>query len=308
MNSMGSGGWCVTVGLPDGPVCGSGILVDATHVVACAHTVPGGRSAPYGVAVGFPGPSGAASRRAEVVRWAPPGPNEQGNVAVLKLDGSLPDGARPAYVSRWYPATSRAVRLRCYCLDSDQPIEAAAQLASLTGAAAERVRLSVTCDDEADLCGAGVVDAGTNDLIGMVVAEDHYARTGLAWMISFDRLATYWPPLARSLAQPTHPVPPPAAPRPFAVVELALAVAELPTMSGQYGRDQVVSALPRQIATAVPRNAERRFDVLGIVRTCMNYPDGLTQLMQLLGSLEGDSAAMRQVIALIAELNNGRPG
>jgi hypothetical protein len=305
MHDGGLEDWGTTVGLPAGPVCGAGILVDSTHVVTCAHSVPGGRLTPHGVAVGFPTVDGPRTQSARVVGWFPPGPDDQGDIAVLELDGPPPSGVRPARARHLPVDPGREVWLRRYGFGGDAVTEAYARVAGPPGGAGQRLRLEDvrpgTRARDVALCGAGVVDAATGDVLGMVVAEEHFAVAPMAWMIRLTAVA--------GLYRPTRAGSPAAASgrRPAPVMELTRAVAELPTMSSPHGRDQMIGALPRQTANAIPRHTETRFDVWGIVRTCLEYPDGLTVLVELLRAFEGDSEPMRRVDAIVSELFPPRP-
>src|SRR5205823_2551046 len=119
--------------------------------------------------------------------------------------------------------------------------------------------------------GAAIVDTATSQIVGMVVAENRYGTRPTVWLRPLGVVAAPAAP-----AGPVRAAPP--APRIPTTIKLASAVAQLPTMSTEDGRDQVVGLLPPNIADAVPRHPERRFDVLGIVRTCLEYPDGVDTL------------------------------
>jgi hypothetical protein len=68
---------------------------------------------------------------------------------------------------------------------------------------------------------------------------------------------------------------------------------DLPVMAAEKGREQVVGALRKEIATVIPRQAEARMDVYCILRTCLNYQGGLVELLTGLRGFTGDSSAMR---------------
>jgi len=81
--------------------------------------------------------------------------------------------------------------------------------------------------------------------------------------------------------------------------ELVEALLACPTMSNRDTRDTVVSELPTEIRTSIRRNPADRFDVANIVTTCLNYPNGIAQLVETLRRYEGDSVPMRRVDELM---------
>jgi hypothetical protein len=296
--------WRVRVRLPAGPVCGAGILVSPTHVLTCAHVVPGGRAAPEGVAVDFPGSAELRAVPARIAEWFPATGNDRGDLAVLELGSPVPPDVRPATLRRCGPvAAGRDVRLYRHSPGVDRGGWVPARLAGPSRAEAERVRLEgADVTDfrlELSFSGTGVTDAATAEVIGMVVAEDRVSSSKVAWMVPVEAVAGYWPRIAELLGPSRAEA---AALRSNAVMEFVNAVSDLPSMRGQHGRDQVVNLLRWQIASAIPRHPERRFDVLGIVRTCLDYTAGLTDLVAILHSLEGDASAMRRVEAAVAAL------
>jgi Effector-associated domain 2/Trypsin-like peptidase domain len=286
-------GWQVRVRLPAGPVCGAGILLSPAHVLTCAHVVPGGRTAPEGVAVDFPGSAELRALPARIVEWFPPSA-DRGDLAVLMLDSPVPPDVRPAPVRHCGPVTTgRDVRLYRHSPGTGHGAWVPARLTGPTASAVERVRLegAEVTDFRLQLgfSGTGVVDATSGEVIGMLIAEDLVTGSEAAWMVPVETVTGYWPDLLAP--SPAELV----ARRAGAVMELVTAVSELPSMRGQHGRDQVVNLLRWQIASAISRHPERRFDVLGIVRACLDHAGGLLELLDVLRGLEGDIAAMRRV-------------
>jgi Effector-associated domain 2/Trypsin-like peptidase domain len=293
-------GWQVRVRLPAGPVCGAGILVSPAHVLTCAHVVPGGRAAPEGITVDFPGSAELRALPVRIVEWFPPSA-DRGDLAVLAVDSPVPPDVRPAPL-RWCGpvATGRDVRIYRHSPGAGQGAWVPARLAGPAMAEAERVRLegAEVTDFRLQLSfsGTGVVDTASGEVIGMVVTEDQVTASKMAWMVPVETVAGYWPDLLAP--SPAEVV----ARRAGAVMELVTAISELPSMRGQQGRDQVVNLLRWQIASAIGRHPERRFDVLSIVRACLDYPGGLHELLDILRGLEGDAAAMRRVEVAAAAL------
>ena len=65
-------------------------------------------------------------------------------------------------------------------------------------------------------------------------------------------------------------------------------------------RRQVVDALRPAIAGNVPHHPTRTIHVFGMLRTCLDYPGGLTELMSVVRGFSADSASLARVEDLIA--------
>jgi hypothetical protein len=64
----------------------------------------------------------------------------------------------------------------------------------------------------------------------------------------------------------------------------------------------VVAALPPEIAAVVPRHSTTLIDVYGIIRTCLDYPGGLTELISTLRAFSGTSTSMAMIDQLMTEM------
>ena len=82
--------------------------------------------------------------------------------------------------------------------------------------------------------------------------------------------------------------------------ELVDQLLDIPLLHQERGRDQVVGALPINIAGVIPRSSQARFDVYAIVRTCLDYPGGLHQLLSAIHGFVGDSIQMYRLEQVIA--------
>ncbi|MFI0357164.1 hypothetical protein [Actinomadura sp. 9N407] len=85
----------------------------------------------------------------------------------------------------------------------------------------------------------------------------------------------------------------------FELVDHAL---EIPQMAAERSRERVVSALPLQIRTVIPRSMDARSDTYEIIRTCLDYPGGLQELLSALRGFAGDSLALGRLERAIARL------
>ncbi|TDE24025.1 hypothetical protein [Actinomadura sp. 6K520] len=75
---------------------------------------------------------------------------------------------------------------------------------------------------------------------------------------------------------------------------------DIPRFRVERGRDQLVGALPKEIAGAAARSAEARADLFAIVQTCLDYPGGLQQFLQAVRGFVGESMAVRRLEQTIA--------
>ncbi|MBC6461077.1 NYN domain-containing protein [Actinomadura sp. HBU206391] len=88
----------------------------------------------------------------------------------------------------------------------------------------------------------------------------------------------------------------------FEVVDGLLA---LPIMAISEGRDQVVSSLPSDVAMRISRHSTANSDTYSILRTCLDSPGGLQDLLTILRAFSGDSAPMHALEATIETLAAG---
>ena len=309
--------WRVLVGLPDGPVCGPGVLVADRHILTCAHLVPGGRSAPRGVAVTFDGDPGGVARRAEVVAFT----DTALGVAVLRVPPGGVFGVEPAPVARLgHAAPGRRLLVPgpvpgpAEIVGTDDPTGALIRLRYLGGQADGQADCQGTQAWSRLSPGAPVADADTGAVVGILVERAGWPARNEAVMISMEAAARSWSPLeqrlghgpatrsdAPRLAAPTAP---PGAPA-VSVLDFALALAELDALGTGSDRDQVIGLLGLvhpDISGTVRRYSDRRFDVTSLVRTCRQYPKGLDDLLTILQGIAGDSVQMRKIMAMWSEI------
>jgi hypothetical protein len=85
-------------------------------------------------------------------------------------------------------------------------------------------------------------------------------------------------------------------------VEALLAV---PTVGQEAGRRLLLQHLRPEVANAVPYSPQSRHHVFALVRTCMNYQDGLDELLAVVHELEGDSLPVQHLDRTVADLVAG---
>jgi WD40 repeat protein/3',5'-cyclic AMP phosphodiesterase CpdA len=195
---------------------GAGFLVDDGHVLTCAHVVADalGPAAPAGqVVLDFPEWSqlGRLSATVEAGGWFPVQADESGDLAVLRLDASLPEGMVRAPLRS--PASVLDHRFRCHGFPPE-PVggrEAVGVLRGPAGPGWEWTQLEAQGASgyavERGFSGAPVWDDRLEAVVGMVVAQDpRNPSARVAWMIPVDALARHWRPLTDLvLPEPARP-------------------------------------------------------------------------------------------------------
>lgn len=114
-----------------------------------------------------------------------------------------------------------------------------------------------------------------------------------------DRLATRLTALAPTLARNGHrPQPPPQRSLPTTPpAELVTALEAVPCMLNEDTRALLVSQLRPAISGAIRHYGQRRAHVMSILQTCMNYEDGIADLITAIGNMEqADSLPFRRLL------------
>jgi hypothetical protein len=84
--------------------------------------------------------------------------------------------------------------------------------------------------------------------------------------------------------------------------ELVDRMLEIPLMAQERGREQVLRALPDDIAWRIPRAPDARSDTYNIIRTCLEYPGAFQQLHQAIKYFAGESFAVHRLEGTIVRL------
>lgn len=85
----------------------------------------------------------------------------------------------------------------------------------------------------------------------------------------------------------------------FEVVDRLL---DIPAMRTPDGRDEVVGLLRGEVAVRIPRRAQPKMDMYSILRTCMDFPGGLAELLTIIRALAGESAQLQALENTIQRL------
>ena len=82
----------------------------------------------------------------------------------------------------------------------------------------------------------------------------------------------------------------------FEIVEQLL---ELPFMGTERGRDQVVGALRGDISRMIHRHSAARLDTYSIVRTCLDHPGGIQELLTTIHRFAGDATPLQRIERIV---------
>ncbi|MFE9421996.1 trypsin-like peptidase domain-containing protein [Kitasatospora sp. NPDC006697] len=75
-----------------------------------------------------------------------------------------------------------------------------------------------------------------------------------------------------------------------------------PVVRDAQGRTLLLESIRPEVAALAQRSPAMKIDVINIVRGCLHYPGALDQLIDAVRMLEGDSAAVARLDAVVAEL------
>lgn len=84
--------------------------------------------------------------------------------------------------------------------------------------------------------------------------------------------------------------------------DLVDALTALPSLRRPNGLDTILESVDPRVAAHRPRDDRLRFDVYGVLRTCLRYPGTLDRFMEALRMWEEDSEELRRVDRTAAEL------
>ncbi len=84
--------------------------------------------------------------------------------------------------------------------------------------------------------------------------------------------------------------------------KLVNALLECPTMTDRELRSAVLRDLPAKIANKIRDASQSKYHVIDIVYTCLNYENGLTELVKALRNFEEDSLPMQALDKVLKEI------
>ncbi|PRY44861.1 S1 family peptidase [Umezawaea tangerina] len=179
---------------PHGPVLGAGVLLDRLHVLTCAHVALAAEE----LAVDLVGLDGVPSSDAAVVdgMCVPPGEDERGDVAVLRLATPQRAGLG-ATLRRAMPTWDRPVHALGYPQGRGLEIGVWARMTLAGRAGVEWWQMNRRSEGEqrvrAGFSGSGVADDATGEVLGIVVSEYTDDTAGLSWMLPVDAITAHLP-------------------------------------------------------------------------------------------------------------------
>lgn len=92
-----------------------------------------------------------------------------------------------------------------------------------------------------------------------------------------------------------------------ALFEIVERLMDIPLLTTAEGRQQIVDALRKEIAIRVPRRAQPHLDVHSIVRTCLEFPNGLQEFLALVHAYAGESSQVQALDDTVARLTGRAP-
>ena len=195
--------WVARIRSMAGDIYGAGVLLDARHVLTCAHVVDNatGRRGKGTVLVDFPAVVGGQQRIGRVVgsTWFPPTEDGRGDLSALVLQEPV-TGLSGARVARIESTARNTVRLYGYPVEHPNGVRVFARLSGPGGPGWEWVQLDALTTTgqriQGGFSGTPVVDEDTGVVIGIAVAADRDAQAKVAWMLPVRTVAAHWEAVA----------------------------------------------------------------------------------------------------------------
>ncbi|GHE01181.1 effector-associated domain 2-containing protein [Streptomyces alanosinicus] len=110
-------------------------------------------------------------------------------------------------------------------------------------------------------------------------------------------------PYEPSPPDPVSPPDPAPAARPATCPDpreaLVEALEALPAMNDKDAREALLRGLPRTLRTSIPRSSILRVEVLGLVDTCLTFPDGLRELREAIRTVDTGTRERGVVFGLL---------
>jgi hypothetical protein len=287
----------VHVGVP-AVVAGAGIQISPIHVLTCWHVTQTDDEDPP-IAVEVPDAPGALVP-ARIV-WAKEiGTSGDGDMVVLRTETHLRSAT--ARLADWGTADVE-VRMVGYPARTPTQVLATGRVVGpvdpVTGwRQIDRLSAS-TVTVERGFSGAGVFDA-SGAVVGMVVAKATLSQQAVAWMIPVSAWAVLLPdtlPLPDMVQRPSvrrNTIAPPQVS--FAdKIRLARHLEGIPLITTPDGWELLVDSLPPHIRRAVRSYRRLGLDTFGLIRTVLEFQDGVPALYRVLCGLVGpESVSLRE--------------
>jgi len=282
-------------------VVGAGVQLTADLVLTCWHVVDDG-TGPDQPGLLVDTPSSPGSPVAAEVTWSRSvGPAGDGDLAVLRCATPLP--STPATLADrgddefdvrivGFPANTPASVL--VLARAVGPVDASTGWRQL-----DRIS-SATAAIDRGFSGAGVY-ASDGAVVGMVLARTSVGQQLVGWMLPVGQWPALLPPgLLPAVARRT-PRPAPA-PLSFAQkMALARLLEEIPVLRHPDSRQLVIQSLPPHISRMVKPFGPLGLDMFGLIRTGLEYEDGIAALYRVLLLTEGSGSTPLRAFRDLAE-------
>lgn len=282
------------------------MLIGSGEVLTCAHVVGDRGDGPARPTVDFCGSASDTRVSTRVKHRVPLAEDGRGDLAILALEGPLPQDVRPARLGRAETSVGHVVQAFGHPPHLPDGVWTRGTVLGSAGPGAEWMQLNgVTLIDERvtpGFSGAGVFDIATGCVVGVVVASYFVDDRHVAWMIPTEVAGRYLPSLLRLLADGMRAS---VELNAEAIWRLAEKLASLRTMIDPGTRRQIVESLPPSVALRIQRHTAVLPDVHAIVAACVEYDGALTVLLGVVRRLEGPSRRMRELDVMLDELGVG---
>ncbi|WP_327041750.1 serine protease [Micromonospora ureilytica] len=295
-------------GGPSSSVVGAGIQLTADLVLTCWHVVDDGTGAADrpGLLVDTPGHPGTLVA-AEVTWSRGVGPAGDGDLAVLRCATPLPSA--PATLADrgddefdvrivGFPANTPASVM--VVARAVGPVDASTGWRQL-----DRIS-SATAGVDRGFSGSGVY-APDGAVVGMVLARTSVGQQLVAWMLPVGQWRALLPPgLLPPALLPSGPLPAVGrtAPGPLSFAQkmaLARLLEEIPVLRHPDSRQLVIQSLPPHISRMVNPFGPLGLDMFGLIRTGLEYEDGIAALYRVLLLTEGSASKPLRAFRDLAE-------
>ncbi|MBG6070137.1 trypsin-like peptidase domain-containing protein [Micromonospora ureilytica] len=295
-------------GGPSSSVIGAGIQLTADLVLTCWHVVDDGTGAADRPGLLVDTPSHPGTLVGAEVTWSRGvGPAGDGDLAVLRCATPLPSA--PATLADrgddefdvrivGFPANTPASVM--VVARAVGPVDASTGWRQL-----DRIS-SATAGVDRGFSGSGVY-APDGAVVGMVLARTSVGQQLVAWMLPVGQWRALLPPgLLPPALLPSGPLPAVGrtAPGPLSFAQkmaLARLLEEIPVLRHPDSRQLVIQSLPPHISRMVNPFGPLGLDMFGLIRTGLEYEDGIAALYRVLLLTEGSASKPLRAFRDLAE-------
>ncbi|MFE9194321.1 trypsin-like peptidase domain-containing protein [Micromonospora sp. NPDC007208] len=282
-------------------VVGAGIQLTTDLVLTCWHVVDDGSGADQpGLLVDTP--SHPDTRVAAEVTWSKGvGPTGDGDLAVLRCATPLPsapatladrgDDEFDVRIVGFSAITPASVTVMARAVG---PVDASTGWRQL-----DRISSATPAIDRG-FSGSGVYDSA-GAVVGMVLARISVGQQVVGWMLPVGQWSALLPPGLRPAVARATPRPAPAPPTFAQKTALARLLEEIPVLRHPDSRQLVIQSLPSHISRMVNPFGPLGLDMFGLIRTSLEYEDGIAALYRVLLLTEGSASKPLRAFRDLAE-------